>query len=148
MVRQNAPVHETAVGIVTEFVAGRSLMCQSLPFQMAALGSASTVTQAVALAQETSSLPPVFVQDFQAWPFQVSAMGPDLWRPTPLMTAQNRLLGQLTSDFGLFGPGVMKRHVVPFQTTAPKSPAAPNARQKVRVGQDTFTSPSPGGSFS
>src|SRR5215469_14011397 len=160
MVMQNVPVQETVAGIVTALVGG-SLMCQSAPFQMAALAVSPfvvallpTSTHIVAVAQEPSLAPHdegrvvqklVSFQAFQVWPFQVSAMGPEAWEPTPLITAHMVLLGQVGTVRTLFGAGAMACQVVPFHTTALESPRRPVAMQKVRVGQDTPASSPPGG---
>ena len=147
------------------FVGGGALACQSSPSQTAAPGCTSlfggallpTVTHDVAVEQETSMSPHaegwvsqklVSFQDFQAWPFQVSTMGPDPRKPVPLMTAHMPLLGQLGAVAVFFGAGAMACHVAPSHTTAVDRPTKPSATQNARVGQDTPASPSPGGSFS
>jgi hypothetical protein len=104
MTKQNVPVQETALGNVLAVPDwGGSLMCQSLPFQTAALASAPlpvilepTATHIVGVAQDTSTAPhPVCpwpqklasFHDFHLWPFQVSGMAPDPLKPVPLTTA-------------------------------------------------------------
>jgi len=77
MVRQNAPVQETADGIVTTCFAGRggSAICQLLPFHTAALGSARprrvvvkpTATHVVALAQERPGHRTPTADDGRSW---------------------------------------------------------------------------------